>query len=148
MRLLRTAVSTLLLALVCATATACSGPSVVFVDEEASYTLDEIGLLPDALTRPAFEGRPTDDAAQLRREALVELRGEGAGAAELAEFITRSLPTQTRAVPYYGEAALVDDEPVWIVVELWGSEGGTLDRTRTWVFDRATGEIIYSSSGQ
>ena len=147
MRLLRTTASMLLIALACTTVTACSGPSVAFVDENASYTLEEASLLPDMLARPEYEGRPTDDAAQLRREALVELRGDGSVAAELAEFITRSLPTQTRAVPYYGEAAYVDGEPVWIVAELWGSEGGTLDKTRTWVFDRTTGEVIHSSFG-
>ncbi len=148
MRLLRTTISALLVAAACTALAACSAPSATFIDEGATYTLEEVGRLPDELARPEYEGRATAEAAQIRRDALVELRAEGPVAAELAEFITRSLPTQTRAVPYYGEAALVDGAPVWIVVELWGAEDGTLDRTRTWVFDRTTGEVIYSSTGQ
>ncbi len=148
MRLIRRFVATTLtITLLMATA-ACSKSSIVFVSEGASYSFAEVEALPASLERPAYAGEPTDDASGLRREALVELRGEGAEGAELAEFITRSLPTQARAVPYYGEAADIDGASVWIVVELWGTEEGVLDRTRTWVFDRASGEVLFSSSGK
>ncbi|MBS3957274.1 MAG: hypothetical protein KGZ40_07070 [Clostridiales bacterium] len=126
----------------------CSRSEIVFVSESATYTFQEVEQLPSALDRPRHAGTPATEAPNLRRDALVELRGMGSEAADLAELVTRSLPSTTRAVPYYAEAADVEGVPSWIVVEIWGTGDGTLDYTRTWVLDRATGDVLFSSSGK
>lgn len=127
---------------------ACAASHIVFVSDGASYTFKEVERLPSMLDTPRYLGAPVSEASVLRRDALVDLRGMGTEAAELAELVTQSLPASDRAVPYYAEAAEVEGVPAWIVLEVWGSAGGTLEHTRTWVLDRSTGEVLFSSSGQ
>lgn len=148
MRLLKRSIVVALALALFSMATACSKSSITFVANDSAYSFAEVEMLPASLERPDYAGEPTSMASGLRRDALIELRGSGAEATELAEFITRSLPTQARAVPYYGEAAEVEGDDAWVIVELWGTEDGALDRTRTWVFDRASGEVLFSSSGK
>lgn len=130
------------------TIAACSSPQMVFVDDGNSYDLGSISKLLATVDRPSIEGRDIDEASDLRREALIELRSQGQDATELAEFVTRTLPDNGRSVPYYGEAAVTDGSDTWVLLEMWGPESGVLDHARIWVFDRATGDVLYSSSSQ
>ncbi len=128
-------------------AAGCSSPTFVLVDEGRSYTLDEVAALQATVDRPAAEGRPVAEAAALRREALIEARGAGATGAELAEFVTRTVPDNGRSVPYYGEAAVIDGVPAWVLLEIWGAEESVLENTRAWAFDRESGAVLFSASG-
>lgn len=128
---------------------ACGGPDVTFVSENADYTLDDVEAL-HASQRPpsSIAGAAVAEASELRHEALVELRSRGDESAELAEFVTVALADTGRSVLYYGEAAVVEGSPAWVILEAWGAEGGTLDSTRLWVFDRASGAVVYSSTSR
>jgi hypothetical protein len=129
--------------------TGCGGAEVTFVSEDGAYTLEQLEELHAAQTPPSsIKGRPVEDSSELRREALVDLRSRGGEAAELAEFVTQTLADTGRSVPYYGEAASFDGTPSWILLEAWGVEGGALEATRLWVFDRDTGAIVYSSTNR
>ena len=127
----------------------CGGTEVSFVSEGGTYTLEEVEYLHTTQTPPSsIKGRPVDEASDLRREALIELRSRGGESAELAEFVTQTLADTGRSVPYYGEAASFDGTPSWILLEVWGVEGGTLEATRLWVFERDTGMVVYSSTNR
>lgn len=143
-------VMTALLVVMVATAlTGCGGPDVTFVSDGGAYTLEQVEDLHASEAPPSsLEGSPVSEASEHRRDALVELRSRGGEAAELAEFITRSLADTGRSVPYFGEAATVEDVPAWILIEVWGTEGSTLDYTRLWVFDRRDGAVVYSSTSR
>ena len=127
----------------------CGGAEVTFVSDNGEYTLEQVESLHTAQAPPSsIKGRPVEEASELRREALVELRSFGGEAAELAEFVTQTLADTGRSVPYYGEAASFDGTPSWILLEVWGVEGGTLEATRLWVFERDTGAVVYSSTNR
>jgi hypothetical protein len=135
--------------LLAAALTGCSGPDVTFVSADAEYTLEQVEALHTSeVPPPSVQDKPVAEASELRRDALVELRSQGSGAAELAEFVTRSLADTGRSVIYYGEAATVEGVPAWIILEAWGAEDGTLDSTRLWIFDRDSGGVIYSSTSR
>lgn len=127
----------------------CSGPDLAFVSEGAEYTFEQVEAVHASQTPPSsIAGEPVSDASELRREALVELRSRGDEAAEMAEFVTRTLADTGRSVLYYGEAANVEGAAAWVLLEAWGAKGGTLDSTRLWVFDRESGAVVYSSTNR
>jgi hypothetical protein len=127
----------------------CSGPDVTFVSEGTEYTVEQVEALHASQAPPSsIAGEPTAAASELRREALVELRSRGGEAAEMTEFVTSALADTGRSVLYYGEAASVEGAPAWILLEAWGAQGGTLDSTRLWVFDRESGAVVYSSTSR
>lgn len=129
--------------------TGCGGSDVVFVSGGAEYTLDQVEALHTSQTPPSsIEGEPVADASDLRRDALVQLRAQGGEAAEMADFVTSALADTGRSVLYYGEAADVEGAPAWVLLEAWGAQGGTLDSTRLWIFDRQSGAVVYSSTSR
>lgn len=135
------------LAAAVAAATGCDRAEITFVSEGASYTLAAVEEVHASVAPPpSIAGRPTADAAQLRRDALASLRGRGGESIELADLLTEIVAGANRSVPYYAEAATVNGRASWIVVEAWGPEGGTLDSTRLWVFGRDDGSVMYSST--
>lgn len=126
----------------------CTSHQATMVDEGSAYSLESVAELQTLVERPAAAGAPVSEATALRREALVDLRSQGAIGAEFAEFVTRTLPDNGRSVPYYGEAAIVEGVDSWVLLEVWGSAGGTLDHVRIWVFDRSTGDVLFSSTSR
>jgi hypothetical protein len=129
--------------------TGCSGPDVTFVSEGAEYTFEQLDALHTSQTPPStIADEPVAAASELRREALVELRSRGGEAAEMAQFVTSALADTGRSVLYYGEAASVEGAPAGILLEAWGAQGGALDSTRLWVFDRGSGAVVYSSTNR
>lgn len=95
---------------------------------------------------PVFFGSPVTDAPKLRRSTLASLRSQGPTQSDLADLLTEVLPSNGRSVPYYAEETRIDERDAWIVLELWGSPEGKLDRSRVWAFDRTTGEVIVSTT--
>ena len=127
--------------------TACTNTSSIeFIESGARFTPTELDSHVSALDAPDLVGVDVDQAAVLRRESLTDLRAQGDEAAALADKLTEQSTKDTRAVPYYAESAFEDDRAVWIVLEMFGPEGGALDATRLWVLDRQTGSVVRSTS--
>ncbi|MDY0087756.1 MAG: hypothetical protein RBS78_04320 [Coriobacteriia bacterium] len=146
----RATAQTLILFVLLAVALAgCSSADVTFVSDDARYTLEQLEALHSAHTPPhGVANRPVAEASDLRHDALVSLRSRGGEAAEFAEFVTATLSDTGRSVPYYGEAAVVDNTPAWLLIEAWGPEGGVLENTRLWAFARDSGRVLYSSASR
>ncbi len=118
---------------------------------EMTYVSSDRTLEPSGLQEafsdidaPVFLGRPVTDAPDLRHSALASLRSQGSAQSDLADLLTEVFPSDGRSVPHYAEEARVDGRDAWVVIELWGPAGGTLDRGRAWAFDRTTGDVIVS----
>ena len=147
MRKCSIAVLAVLIAAATATGAACGRAEIAFVSQSAAYTLAQVEDVHATMAPPpSIAGRPATDAPELRQDALAALRARGGEPAQLADVLTDILAGADRSVPYYAEAATVDGTASWIVVEAWGPEGGTLDSTRLWVFEREDGSVVYSST--
>ena len=136
----------LLLAITVMLTAGCTKDSVSWVDEGASYTATDAENLARSLADGQNAGTPVSQAYDLRQEALADLRGNGDNASELADLLTRVFVNDIRSVPFYTEAARVDDVDAWLVIESWGPSEGTLESTRLWVFEQATGDVILATT--
>lgn len=134
-----------LLAMAASTA-GCTAHEITYIDTNATYTLDEAEIMARQTSKPKFAGEAVSVAETLRQTQLTTLRAEGEDPAELASLLTDLFPDDQRSVPYYTEAATVDGDPAWIVVEVWGPQGETLDNSRVWVLERGTGRVILSAT--
>ncbi|MCL4554698.1 MAG: hypothetical protein M1617_08475 [Actinobacteria bacterium] len=127
--------------------TGCAGRiQITYADSDRSLSGAMLGDALADVAIPQFYGTPVADAADLRSQSLAALREKGESQSELADLLTRSFPAEARSVPYYFEEATVDGREAWIVAEVWGSEGGDLNNGRIWAFDRASGDIIASTT--
>lgn len=126
--------------------TSCASTDIQYVDEDAAYTFEEVEALAEQVDPPRFADGPTAEAESLRQQRLVDLRSASDGGAELAALLTEQFPDEKRSVPYYAEEATVNGAPAWIVLEVWGLEGGTLEDTRLWVFERESGRVMLSAT--
>jgi len=124
----------------------CSSRTITFEDSQAAYTADTVFEATDEAPTPIAHGKPVTDAEDLRHDALVDLRAIGGEAAEAADLLTTEFPSPSRSVPYHVEAATFEGKPAWVIIEVWGPEGGTLDQTRIWVFERETGNVLFTAS--
>jgi len=136
----------LLLAITVMITAGCTKDSVSWVDEGASYTATDAENLARSLADGQNAGTPVSQAYDLRQEALADLRGNGDNASELADLLTRVFVNDIRSVPFYTEAARVGDVDAWLVIESWGPSEGTLESTRLWVFEQATGDVILATT--
>lgn len=149
MRATRLTALAIVLLLAAWTSGGCSRTEMSFVSQGTEYSAGDVDGLHDSVERPAsVAGASVAQASALRRDALIALRRSGEEASALAEFVTGSLEDTGRAVPYYGEAAAFEGTDAWVLLELWGSPEGTLDNSRLWVFDRWTGDVLYSSASR
>ena len=141
----RTATLIVLLAALAVVTAGCSGAEMVYQPAGGTYTTATVEELAVAIEEPGFAGASAEGAADLRHDQLVALRSEGESASSLADILTEDFPTTATSVPYYAEEAVVDDRETWVVLEMWGSPGGALDRQRLWVLEQGTGKIVLSS---
>jgi len=121
-------------------------PTITWEDSGRGVSSAELENIASDAGIPEFHGASVDQAKELRTSALVSLRAKGDAASELADLLTKNIPPDSRSVPYYFESANFDGRRAWIVVELWGSAGGSLDNGRMWVFDQDTGDIIVTTT--
>ena len=144
----RTLVAVLLVALsvTAASTVGCATHEIAYVDTGATYTLDEVETMARQIGKPEFAGEAVLTAETLRQAQLTALRTEGGEPAELASLLTDLFPDDQRSVPYHAEAAMVDGDSAWIVVEVWGLQGENLDNSRVWVLERSTGRVILSAT--
>lgn len=133
------------LMLILALAPGCTRASTVkYVTQDRKYAARELAGMASKLPAPSFAGEPVSEASELRQTALAALRAKGE-TQPLADLLTDAFPSPNRSVPYYVERAIVDGRDAWIVVEIWGSSDGTLDKSRVWAFDAHTSDVIVSS---
>jgi hypothetical protein len=124
---------------------ACSSAEMTYVVDGGTYTAVTVEDLATAIPAPSFADERVEDVAGLRGDQLTALRAEQGSASALADILTSDFPTDTASVPYYAEEAVVDGQDTWIVLEVWGSSGGLLDKQRLWVLRRDSGDIVLSS---
>jgi len=86
------------------------------------------------------------DSVDMRATVLTDLRTRGELAARAADLLTNGFPERTQAVPVLVRASKVDGVEAVVVVEAFGSPGGTLTHRRLWVFDRSTGAVLRAAS--
>jgi len=121
-----------------------SATDVTYVAESGEYTAQELAQHAASVAPPSFANAPVAEASALRKKALTSLRRDDE-TIPVADLLTQAFPGDTRAVPYYVERAKVDGRDAWIVVEVWGSPAGSLDKSRVWAFDAATSDVIVST---
>lgn len=120
-------------------------PSVTYVADESDRPLVDVESFADSFDTARWERVPSGEAVELRNRALAALRAGGEEAAVLADLLTSGF-SASRGVPVHVEATRVDGQPVWIVIEVYGPDGGTLDRTRLWVLSRPDGAVRSSAT--
>lgn len=120
-----------------------SGPT--WVDTGATYTTSSLpGVLGKAdITK--YKDQPVEKSAELRQQALGDLRTKGERAAAAADLITKTLPANSTGVPVYVEKANVGDQAAYILVEAIGPPGGRLTVKRVWAL-ATTGAVLYVGS--
>lgn len=140
-------VSVFALLVVASTLTGCADRAqFIYEDLDRELSSADVRKLYADIAKPPFLGAPVAEAQELRQSALASLREKGAAQSDLANLLTEMFPQDPRSVPYYAEAANVDGKNAWIVLEIWGPEGGNLDNGRMWVFDRNSGEVMTSTT--
>ena len=133
-------------ALIILTLSACSAEQITYIDEDNSYDDSTIDSIVEDVGHSPMTDTPAEESVDLRHKSLVELRSKEGSAEELANLLTSTFSSEIEAVPYYAEAGTFEGTDVWIMLEAWGSSGGTLDRTRMWVFDRQSGDVVMSTT--
>ncbi|GAB4291350.1 MAG: hypothetical protein Kow0067_17960 [Coriobacteriia bacterium] len=124
----------------------CASGDMQYIPDGDTYTLAEAQDLANAADTAGVRDLGPDEARQERQDRLARLRGEGEEARALADVLTTQLPADSAAVPLRIEAAVVDESDVWIVVEAWGDDDGSLEHRRLWLFDRQTLQLVGSAS--
>ena len=121
-------------------------PTTDFVADGGSYTGESLRETLTEADLSGFAKIETADASAAREDALVGLRRRGDDASDVATLLTRGFPERTAAVPALVEGAEFEGVEAWVVIEAWGEEGGSLTHRRVWVFDRSSGQILWSAS--
>lgn len=132
--------------LICIALGACAASTLEYIPNGGVYTIAQAEDLASHVSLARIENVRTSEGAARREEALLELRKTGDDGSLLADALTREFPSGATSVPLLVESASVDGREVWIVVEAWGDEDGTLSRRRLWVLDRSTFVVLASSS--
>jgi hypothetical protein len=120
----------------------CSSKGSTFVDNNASYDQASVMKLAAGIDTSKLASTPSDKAADLRHEALTELRSRGGRAIPVADMITKTFPAQTRGVPVYFERATFGGKPAVVVIEAAGPAKGKLSTKRVWVLDENGGVLF------
>ena len=120
--------------------------AIEYIPEGGSYTLAEAAAVAQAADISALADVSSDAIAKTRQEYLTELRGLGSDASLIADALTRDFPLDTAAVPVLIEGSIVESRPVWLIVEAWAEDGGTLSHRRLWLLDRETFALVDSMS--
>jgi len=111
---------------------ACGPTGPTWVDAGATYTTKTLSAEYAKASLGDLAKNSTADTAKLRHDALVGLRRRGGSAADAADLITKTLPTDGHGVPLYVERATVDGVPSLILIEAIGPPSGKLTTKRLW----------------
>jgi hypothetical protein len=119
---------------------------VDFTADAGSMTTAEVESLAKGVDLAPVEGISVADAPDVRTDALVWLRGQGAVGDRAATLLTVGFPDRTAAVPLIVSAARVDGVRSLVAVEAFGGDSGPLSYRRLWIFDYETGALLSSAS--
>ena len=123
--------------------TGCGSQTITYSTSETEYSAQTLTAVIASTDTGSLPDTPVSEADDLRSRALVELRGEGAEQAQVADLITATFTGPTTAVPVRVERATFAGQPAIIVVEAIGPEGGMLADKRVWVLS-TDGSVLYS----
>lgn len=145
-----TACSLMALAVMCvvllALVVGCSGARLTVEPDIGAFDASNANDVATDVKEPSWFGSPTEDAADLRHDALVQLRKSGSEGAELADLLTEEFPGEIRSAPYYAASGTFDGAEAWFIIEAWGSMEGLIDQTRLWVFNKETSHVLYTGA--
>ncbi len=125
-----------------ATSSACGSSAVEYAKGSSDHDTASLERLLGDTRSTTLEQQPSSEAVELRREALIELRGAGEDERRAADLITSTFPGVTRAVPYYVETATFRGQPALIFIEATGREGANMNERRLWVLDDSGGVLL------
>ena len=144
-RVVRIALSALVVSAVIALGSGCAKQEPVFVDAVTAHTKTTALAVLERAESSSMASRPTADGTELRHDALAALRRQGATASAVADLLTRTFPSDTSGVPIYVERATYNGKPSVLVVEATGPESGSLSSKRLWVVAE-NGDILLAGS--
>ncbi|MDO8915184.1 MAG: hypothetical protein Q7W16_03790 [Coriobacteriia bacterium] len=121
-------------------------PRVAFTADAGVMSATEIDALASSADLGPVEGVDIEQAPDVRTDALVWLREQGAAGDRAATLLTIGFPARTAAVPLIVSVARVEGVQSLIVVEAFGGKSGPLSSRRLWVFDYKTGDLLRSAS--
>lgn len=132
-RLLRAPLVVAVLVLAAVQVAACTYDTVNYVDEGTAYTEESALVLLDEKPPSGLSKQPTAQSTRLRSDALSELRKQGQAESEAASLITRTLPAESRSVPFHVERGSYEGVQALLVLEATGPRSGKLNGVRLWV---------------
>lgn len=121
---------------------ACTTPDIEFVEVSQNYDTSGLETLLEATTSPELEQRTIEEAPELRREALTELRSQSAAGARVADLITRTFH-DVSAVPFHVQTAQFEGVDAVLLIEAVGGAGESLSARRLWAIDEQ-GDVLLS----
>lgn len=121
---------------------ACATPDIEFIETSEDYDTARLETLLEATTSPELEQRTVEDAPELRREALTELRSQSTAGARAADLITRTFP-DVSAVPFHVQTAKVEGADAVLLIEAVAGTGESLSARRLWAIDDQ-GDVLLS----
>lgn len=122
------------------------GLDLTYVANGGTYSQNDLEPLLEKASMEEFAEVMAADAPSLRVKLLAQLRQQGDDAAALADTLTSEFPVDAAAVPVMVESATYEGKQVWIVIEAWGDEGGTLVHRRLWVFSADDLSVLAAQS--
>lgn len=122
-----------------------SSPDTELRTEPLALTVDEALALADEADAGRAGGVDVEDASEARSEALAGLRKRGEEGEQVADLLTAGFPGDLASVPILAQAAVIDGEEAWVVVEAYGDAEGALTHRRVWVF-ASDGTIITTAA--
>lgn len=126
---------------------ACTSPSAIdYIPEGDSYGADDLVEALESSDPGQSASVDTQDAAEVRQDALTNLRRNGEDASMIADILTSEFPVDVAAVPYRVELGEYDGTRAWIVFEAWGEAEGQLASRRLWVFSYEDGSLLTAQS--
>lgn len=121
---------------------ACATQDIEFIETPEDYDTARLEALLEATTSPELEKRTVEDAPELRREALSELRSQSTAGSRAADLITRTFP-DVSAVPFHVQTAKFEGADAVLLIEAVAGTGGSLSARRLWAIDDQ-GDILLS----
>lgn len=121
--------------------TACANDTVSYVDDGTAYDKESALALLEQEPPSGLAQEPTAKSGQLRTAALTQLRRQGEAESEAASFITRTLPAESRSVPFRVERGSYEGVPALLILEATGPRSGTLSDVRVWILAE-NGEVL------
>jgi hypothetical protein len=145
-RVLRTVVVGMLVFGVLLLSACTTSTRIAFTADVGSMSAAEIDTLAEGADLGSVEGVDVAEAPDVRTDALVWLRGQGAVGDRAATLLTVGFPARTAAVPLIVQVASVDGVRSLVVIEAFGDKSGPLRYRRLWVFDYKTGDLVRSAA--